>query len=87
VPHFVESPGDWFRDMTEFARDHGYHVTWHNISHPLPAFGLAFGYTNRSSEKHAVVCRDGVMVWDPHPSRDGLTAVTTVVTFDPAPTI
>lgn len=82
VPHFAESTRDWFEDIATFARDHGYDLTQHGPGHEPPVFGLAFGFTNRSSERHAVVYRDGVMVWDPHPSRDGLTSVRTYVDFD-----
>lgn len=84
VPHFVESTGDWFEDMVTFARGHGYGITDHGPDHEPPAFGLAFGFTNRSDERHAVVYRDGEMAWDPHPSRDGLTTVRTYVDFEPA---
>lgn len=84
VPHFVESTGDWVEDVTAFARDHGYSITWHGCRHEPPVVGLAFGFTNRSDERHAVVYRDGEMVWDPHPSRDGLTSVMTYVDFQPA---
>ena len=83
VPHFAESTGDWWQDMEMFAQEHGYTMTQFGPSHEPPVFGLAFGFTNRSSERHAVVYRDGVMVWDPHPSRDGLTTVRTYVDFDP----
>ena len=84
VPHFAESTGDWVEDFVGFVRDHGYGITWHGSSHEPPAVGLAFGFTNRSAERHAVVYRDGQMAWDPHPSRDGLTSVMTYVHFQPA---
>lgn len=82
VPHFAESRGDWWQDMETFAQEHGYTMTQFGPRHEPPVFGLAFGFTNRSSERHAVVYRDGVMAWDPHPSRDGLTSVRTWVDFD-----
>lgn len=84
VPHFIESTGDWWEDMAAFARGHGYIVTQHGPDHEPPVFGLAFGFTNRSDERHAVVYRDGAMAWDPHPSRDGLVRVMTFVEFDRA---
>lgn len=83
VPHFAESAGDWWQDMETFAQGHGYELMQHGPGHEPPVFGLAFGFTNRSSERHAVVYRDGVMVWDPHPSRSGLTSIRTYVDFDP----
>lgn len=67
--------------MVTFVRGHGYEMTQHGRDHEPPVFGLAFGFTNRSNEQHAVVYRDGV-VWDPHPSRDGLTSVKAYIDFD-----
>lgn len=83
VPHFVESTGDWFEDMAVFVLGHGYELMQHSPAHDPPVFGLAFGFTNRSADRHAVVYRDGVMAWDPHPSRDGLTSVKVYLDFDP----
>lgn len=84
VPHFVESTGDWVEELAAFGRDHGYDVTWHGYDQEPPTVGLAVGGTNRSSEKHCVVYRDGGVVWDPHPSHDGLTSIAGYVHFERA---
>lgn len=61
VPHFAEHD-DWLERM---VADHGYQVVYR--PHPV-AFGLAFGRSPRGVA-HAVVCIDGVLVWDPAPVR------------------
>jgi hypothetical protein len=82
VPHFAESDGDWEAEFEAWVETVGYRIVWRGPSGSPPAFGLAFGFTNRSGERHAVVYRDGAMMWDPHPSRDGLTSVLTYLEFE-----
>ena len=60
----------------------GYRIIWRDPKDSPPVFGLAFGFTNRSGERHAVVYRDRAMAWDPHPTRDGLTSVLTYLEFE-----
>ena len=84
VPHFAESDGDWVEDMVAFARKHGHSIVWRHGGPPAPAQGLAFGPTIRSADiTHAVAIVDAE-VWDPHPSRAGLTSVSTYVDWVPA---
>lgn len=82
VPHFAESAGDWVADLVAFAHEHGYRIRWTHGGHAAPELGLAFGPTVRSRDIiHSVAIRDGRM-WDPHPSRAGLTSVTTYVPWE-----
>lgn len=83
VPHFVESDGDWVAEFEAWVETAGYRIQWGGPRDSPPAFGLAFGFTNRSGERHAVVYRDGAMVWDPHPSQAGLTSVSNYVAWQP----
>jgi hypothetical protein len=82
VPHFVETNGDWEAEFEAWVQAAGYRIVWRGPKDSPPAFGLAFGFTTRSVERHAVVYRDGAMAWDPHPSRDGLTSVLTYLEFE-----
>lgn len=83
VPHFAESAGDWVEDMVTFGRRHDYRIVWRGADGPVPDLGLAFGPTVRSADiTHAVAVMDG-RIWDPHPSRAGLTAVSTYVDWLP----
>lgn len=68
--------------LTAWVEAAGYRIVWRGPKDTPPAFGLAFGFTTRSGERHAVVYRDGAMAWDPHPSRDGLTSVLTYLEFE-----
>jgi hypothetical protein len=78
VPHFAECPWDWVHEMVGFAREHGYQIVW-RTGGDRPTFGLVFGPSVRSADTtHAVAVVDGE-VWDPHPSRAGLTAESTYV--------
>lgn len=83
VPHFAESSGDWVAEMVQFARQRGHRIVWRSDG-DRPDFGLMFGPTIRSAElTHAVAIRHG-QVWDPHPSRIGLTAESTYVDWAPS---
>lgn len=37
-------------------------------------YSIGVGQSPRGAFKHAVVCKNGVMVFDPHPSDDGVTS-------------
>jgi hypothetical protein len=74
VPHFALHE-DWLERLVEFGNARGRHVLCR--SKPV-AFGLAFGPSPRGVQ-HAVVCLDGEIAWDPHPSREGLSSVSTYV--------
>lgn len=74
VPHFALHE-DWLERLVEFGAERGYRVLYQG--QPV-AFGLAFGMSERDLG-HAVVCLDGEIAWDPHPSRTGLVSVSNYV--------
>ena len=39
-------------------------------------YSIGYGPSPRGKFSHAVVCKNGVMVWDPHPSDDGVLRIT-----------
>lgn len=81
VPHFIEcgEDEDWLERLVTFGAGRGYRVVYR----PDPVmFGLAFGRSPRDAA-HAVVCLDGEIVWDPHPSRDGLVSISNYVEWAP----
>lgn len=81
VPHFAECDAgeDWLERLVAFGAEHSYRVLYR--PEPVP-FGLAFGQSPRNAS-HAVVVIDGKIVWDPHPSRDGLVSVSNYVEWAP----
>ncbi len=81
VPHFVAEPESarWLDRMCTWAVSRRMFVRYR----PTPegvARGIAVGPTERGTH-HANVVRDGRLVWDPHPSRAGLTGVKAVYEF------
>lgn len=75
VPHFVQQhedgEGDWFDLLCDWLNTRGLRLLRED-----PVAGedyLLFGRTVRGTT-HVVICRDGSLVWDPHPSRAGLLA-------------
>lgn len=71
VPHFVLHK-DWEARFVRFMRQRGSPVVY---GQPGPhVTGIAVGKTVRGTH-HAVVMENGTVTWDPHPSRDGLTAI------------
>jgi hypothetical protein len=88
--------GSYHNPLAAYLRDHHALVAAHVYS-PLHravrattmgGLHLAYGETVRTptlGTHHVVVARDGETVWDPHPSRDGLTKVTGWGVFAPWP--
>jgi hypothetical protein len=79
VPHFGLHD-DWLERLVDFAGERGYTIRYRPPDEP-PAFGLAFGPSPRGVA-HAVVVVDGAIVWDPHPSRAGLTSVSNYIRWE-----
>lgn len=85
VPDFANEPGDdWFTHCQQWVHGRtGYWLTYIPIT-PLhavpldalpyepPGWSLLSGFSSRET-KHVVVCLDGQIVHDPHPSGNGLT--------------
>jgi hypothetical protein len=82
VPHFAEHD-NWAQALVDFAHEHGYATVWTDGENRIPQLGLAFGPTVRSADIVHAVAVVGGQFWDPHPSRAGLTAVTTYVRWTP----
>ena len=86
VPHFTcqDDVRVWHYALIGFAAEHGYRIDRRAAGEdePLPEFGLVIGQSPRGVS-HAVVAVGGKVVWDPHPSRDGLVDVRQVVEFAP----
>lgn len=95
VPNFmldddgnVDTSKFWQR-FFKFCRSRGYEPYERHRVHGEPTFAgyyLAYGTSPRGVE-HAVVYHNGKLAHDPHPSRVGIAAVTTIcilVPLDPA---
>jgi hypothetical protein len=91
VPDFINPESvnkDLFwRNLEEFLNKRNLtHVCLGWLLNPK-ALHIAIGPTTRSKdETHSVVYRGEEMVWDPHPSREGILEVTSrfyVVVLDP----
>lgn len=85
VPHFTcqDDTRVWPLALTAFAAEHGWRIDRRAVNvegEPLPEYGIAIGPSPRGIS-HAVVVRHGEMVWDPHPSREGLVDVQQVIEF------
>jgi hypothetical protein len=85
VPHFGAMPDEtWLKDYVRWLHKHGWAIfTRHAVTDTHPEiqedenpYYFAIGRTPRDPEvTHMVVCRDGKVVHDPHPSRAGLQSI------------
>lgn len=89
VPNFIEARdrgGHEELAMRRFLLGLGFEVVRLPGNHVSEGYCLAVGPTDRGTH-HMVVVQDGELVHDPHPSRQGLRAVSFVyllVPLDPA---
>lgn len=83
IPVFSDSDR-WVKELNAWLRPHGLAYLWfqdQDFRRTLDAFGIEglhheiSGKTMRFSDvSHACVAEDGRLIFDPHPSRDGLNA-------------
>lgn len=78
VPHFARI-GGWLEWLCTWAALNGWLVLRHNPGYQA-RMAIASGPSPRGVQ-HAVVMLDGEIVWDPHPSRDGILRVTDIWAF------
>lgn len=82
VPHFLQSYEDiWWANMQAWLATRGWQIVALPLDYLAPGivpigYHLMHGRTCRDSD-HVVVAKDGVMVFDPHPSDAGLTEIKT----------
>jgi len=84
LPPFEDamSAGAFWRGIYDWLADRGLAYEWHPADKPPPGYSIASGPAPRGVD-HAVVALDGVIVWDPHPSRAGLIEIENFMTFPP----
>lgn len=88
VPHFAMDD-DWQEALDDFLDDYGfYHLitSVRDIENNRPVrykgYHLLNGITNRTKiSTHCVVAKNGKMIFDPHPSRAGLTEAQNAIIF------
>lgn len=80
VPHFVTFLW-WPQALELWARGEG--LTYHEEpTDTIPERRCIVGGKSPRGFAHAVIGEGGRIVWDPHPSRDGLVTITDVAWFD-----
>lgn len=65
---------DWVEPVEQWALSHGWQFK-SGISMPKDRLYIANGPTAKREGRHGVVCFNGDMLHDPHPSRDGIVSV------------
>lgn len=74
VPHFVLF-ADWWSAMCDWLAERGYEVERVGTREIPPGCCVVVGRSPRGIT-HVCVAERGQIVWDPHPSREGLEQVT-----------
>lgn len=69
VPHFAEAEEEWWIAMLDWADTLGYSVSRNRNK---KGWTMMTGASPRGEFNHAVVAHNGELVWDPHPSGEGL---------------
>ena len=73
VPAFVRWGDAWLDCFDRWLGGLGLSATHHAGTNPPPGYSIAGGPSLRfAGRTHSCVALDGVVVHDPHPSRDGL---------------
>lgn len=91
VPHFICYGESWFIALILFMRDFGYEyhgiadgslLTDPKFNKGIGGYVIGSGMSPRGFS-HAVVCKDGEIVHDPHPSRAGVEHIESFYQFEP----
>ena len=84
VPHFSAFVW-WPQALTLWAYGRGLRVMGERATAipEIPGRTYIVGGKSPRGVAHVVVGRNGQVVWDPHPSRDGITEVTDLTWFEP----
>lgn len=79
VPNFIEYSNDeWFEKFIEFLGSRGFEYNWHYAGdgQEIKGYSIGSGISPRARKDkkitHAVICFNGEMVFDVHPSREGV---------------
>lgn len=81
VPHFLLWL-NWSRVMGEWLAEKGYTIRMRYTSE-IPAERCIVGGMSPRGVAHVCVAEGGEIVWDPHPSRGGLTRISEAWTLLP----
>ncbi len=86
VPHFVEHGASWYDDMQAWLMQRGYYALdllfddGYIPNVDIRGYHCLNGISPRGI-RHSVVCKDGDMIHDPHPSRGGIVTPTSYRLF------
>lgn len=83
IMHFAEQPERFQDRFINWLIDKGYNVHFYKYWPLGVRYAIAIGPSPRRTA-HAVVCKDGVLWHDPHPSHDGIRAVIYFITIERA---
>lgn len=89
VPHFVHFESRWLPALELWLEGNGLGtVEYRRSSRGVPRSGmnLLYGYSPRNI-KHVCVGDGPTVVWDPHPSRDGLDRIQGCFVFSKWPVL
>lgn len=82
VPHFAEMGHTWYEQMWEWLKRFGLMPLCVQKSSGRTVFGYSIGTgPGPRGFQHAVVCYNGDMVHDPHPSKAGLVEIKEWIQF------
>lgn len=74
----VRDRGFW-RSVNEWLAERNLRIESYYPNHmkelPKGIYSIGCGPSPRGDYWHAVVCKNGIMVWDPHPSDDGVLSI------------
>jgi hypothetical protein len=73
----VRSAGFW-KPIYDWLRAQGLQMVTTGPNDPMLRgnYSIGIGWSPRGNFKHSVICKDGVMVFDPHPSDAGVLQIT-----------
>ena len=82
VPNFIEQEDGFWQSFWRFVAERGYTCIELSGNRHFNCYYLAYGPSARGCS-HAVIYRNGELVWDPHPSRLGILSVERVCLLVP----
>ncbi len=82
MPDYYNGTGGWFSLVNNWLVLYGWELNMHKATKPPKGYSIISGKSPRNAGLHSCIALDGVLIYDPHPSRKGIEDTRDYITID-----